>query len=71
MAKIGEVYSTSQNSERPYILQFVARDMTQLNSDVMAIWKMSAEAWQSYSCSRERFSRLGTMWYVLENGSPE
>ena len=50
MVKVGEVYSTSQNSDQLYVLQFVTRDTTQLNSDVVAIWKMSTETWQSYSC---------------------
>ena len=49
MVKVGEVYSTSQNSDQLYVLQFVTRDTTQLNSDVVAIWKMSTETWQSYS----------------------
>ena len=38
MVKVGEVYSTSQNSDQLYVLQFVTRDTTQLNSDVVAIW---------------------------------
>ena len=49
MVKVGEVYSTSQNSDQLYVLQFVTRDTTQLNSDVVATWKMSTETWQSYS----------------------
>ena len=38
MASIGEIYH-SKRSDKPYMLQLVARDMTALNSDVVAIWK--------------------------------
>lgn len=42
MAKIGDVYE-SRRSSIPYILQLVARDLTQLNSDVVAIWKIGED----------------------------
>ena len=38
MARIGEIYS-SPTSDSRYCFQFVARDLTQLNSEVIAIWK--------------------------------
>ncbi len=42
MANIGELYE-SKRSSSPYTIQLVARDSTQLNSDVIAVWKHSAE----------------------------
>ena len=49
MTEIGDVYRSSKDSDLQYVLQLVARDITQLNSDVIAIWKIPADEWNSYS----------------------